>query len=343
MSTAVASTPKLPPFSNAAYGRPVELAMLVEQLREMCGDSLRVIGGVLHVVAGGQMRPLEKPAALFAWIHGFATVTWSRVGITKDEFFSALLQNLPRYAWATPHPHFPALPEVLYLAEPPAAANTGALDALLDRFCSASALDRDLLRAFVLTLFWGGPPGQRPLFTFTGPDGDSERGRGVGKTTCVELFARLVGGTHAIRPRAQNEDRLLTGLLSPSALQHRLGLLDNLKSLRFSNDQFESLVTAANINGHRMYVGHAERLNYLTWAVTVNGASYSKDLAQRSVVVQLARPRPASNWYGDTVDFIDSHREEIIADIRWHLEQPARPITRAERWQPWAPEIVGAT
>jgi hypothetical protein len=90
-----------------------------------------------------------------------------------------------------------------------------------------------------------------------------------------------------------------------------------------------------------MYVGHGERLNYLTWAVTVNGASYSKDLAQRSVVVQLARPKPSPTWYSETINLVDQHRALILADIRWHLEQPGRPITRPERWQLWAADIVG--
>jgi hypothetical protein len=317
------------------------VSLLVEQLQGMCGNSLRVIGGVLCVVVGGQMKPLTKPAELFAWMHLFTTVRWSRSGITKEEFFAALHQLLPRYAWATPYPHYPPLPDVLYLSEPPAAPNTGALDVLLDRFAPASPVDRQLLKALVLTLFWGGPPGQRPLFTFTGPDGDCQRGRGVGKTSCVDLLARLVGGWHAIRPRAQNDDRLLTGLLSPLALPYRVAAVDNLKSLKFSNDLFESLVTATTINGHRLYTGHAERVNYLTWAVTVNGASYSKDLAQRSVVVQLARPQPSPTWSVDTTNFIDTHRDEIVADVRWHLEQPARQTTRPERWQHWAAEVVG--
>ncbi|MHB8974624.1 MAG: hypothetical protein ACYC3X_29610 [Pirellulaceae bacterium] len=39
-----------------------------------------------------------------------------------------------------------------------------------------------------MTLFWGSADGSKPCFTIT-----SEQGRGVGKTTLVNMLARLVG------------------------------------------------------------------------------------------------------------------------------------------------------
>jgi hypothetical protein len=116
-------------------------------------------------------------------------------------------------------------------------------------------------------------------------------------------------------------------------------LLDNLKSLRFSSDELESLVTCEAINGHRLYVGHASRPNYLTYAVTVNGPAFSTDMAERAVVIRLTRPYPSPTWYRDTVASIETQRADIFADIRWHLEQPAR-TTFLDRWMPWAAEVL---
>ncbi len=67
-------------------------------------------------------------------------------------------------------------------------------------------------------------------------------------------------------------------------------LFDNLESFCVSNDLPESLATCEDINGYRLHHGHASRPNALTDAVTVNGASYSKDLAGRSVVIELEQP-----------------------------------------------------
>jgi hypothetical protein len=81
-----------------------------------------------------------------------------------EQFYERLLDQDVEYNWASAHPHFPAVPGVYYTTKPPKAKNTGKLNALLDRFSPATKDDRELIRAFILTLFWGGAAGQRPQF-----------------------------------------------------------------------------------------------------------------------------------------------------------------------------------
>ena len=207
-----------------------------------------------------------------------------------DQFFERLLDQDEQYSWATAHPHFPPVPDVYYLTTPPAAKESGKLDELLDRFCPETPEDRELIRALVLTLYWGGPAGQRPQFVVVAdPAKEKQAGRGTGKTVLVELLAHLAGGCIDLQ-LGVSYDRQVSNLLSPSSWQRRVVFIDNLKTLHFSNGAVESYITRSEITGHRLHQGFAVRPNLLTWVVTVNGASFSTDMARRSVVIRLKRP-----------------------------------------------------
>jgi len=67
-------------------------------------------------------------------------------------------------------------------------------------------------------------------------------------------------------------------------------LLDNLKTFKLSSGELEGLITTDVISGHRFYFGEASRPNTLTFCLTINGASLSKDMSQRVVPVVLDRP-----------------------------------------------------
>jgi hypothetical protein len=157
---------------------------------EVAGGWPRCISGALVYEEQGQIRILDDTPALFAWIAGHCPVHWQRGdrAVTKAEFYERLMQH-ERWDWATAHPHFPAVPGVYYLAEPPAAEHNGALDALLDRFCPLTPLDREVMRALVLTLYWGGLPGKRPQFAFAADESEGEEaGRGTGKTAVPQAL-----------------------------------------------------------------------------------------------------------------------------------------------------------
>jgi hypothetical protein len=330
-------------FSNFANDLPLRIDQICNSLYALAGGWPKCISDVLcYVDASNEVRILKNAAALFAWIGSQAPVEWKRSAraVTKEEFFNRLQQR-ERWAWATRHPHFPPVEGVLYLASPPEAANNGMLGELVKRFRPETAKDRELIKALVLTLFWGGPPGKRPQFVIAADEAnDPEAGRGTGKTSLAQYLAELVGG--CIDLDLHDRGHILTNLLSPTAWGQRIVLLDNLKTLHFSDETLEKLITRTEITGHRLFSGFGTRPNLLTWVVTINGANFSTDMAQRSVVIRL-KPRPKSwtanqqsTWDEETQQFITDHREEIIANVRWHLEEmEPNSLTKLDRWGPW--------
>src|SRR5262249_28964922 len=146
-----------------------------------------------------------------------------------------------------------------YMHAPVAGGSGEALAQLLSRFNPASPIDADLLRAFFLSLAWGGEPGSRPAWLFTSED-DARGGRGVGKTTVPKVGARLLGGHIDLAANEKMPD-IITRLLTPDALDRRVVLLDNVKSLKLSWAELESLVTNDTVSGHRMFHGEGWRPN----------------------------------------------------------------------------------
>ena len=87
----------------------------------------------------------------------------------------------------------------------------------------------------------------------------------------------------------------------------------------------------------RPYPGLAMPPHLLTWPVMVIGAIFSTDIPRRSVVIFLKRPEQSPDArYTDTKAFIDEYREEIVADVRWHLEVKAAASMKAPTEDAWA-------
>ena len=206
---------------------------------------------------------------------------------------------------------------------------------MLDRFCPATEIDGDLILAALVTQFWGGPPGTRPAFVFT-----ADAGRGKGKSKLAEMLARVAGGTIDF---SANEDigQIKTRLLSPDGLTKRVPTLDNVKSLRFSWAELEALITAPTISGKRFYVGEGRRPNTLCWFITLNGASLSTDMAQRSVIIKVGEPHRSKTWEEETSRLIESNREKIIADcIAFLQSEPTGELPSYSRWATWEAAVL---
>jgi hypothetical protein len=320
---------------------PLRLADINDSLARLTPGWPKCVNGRLFV-QGRDEQPvsLEKPAALFAWLHEHARVEWgSGVGyVARDEFFEHLRMNAEPYQAVESLPHWPSMPGVCYMHRP-LPEPSGTLDGLLDFFCPATPIDRELIRAFVLTCFWGGDPGKRPAFLTTGPDKEPGQGRGIGKSTVFDVISQeLVGGYLDVSP---NDDigTIKTRLLSGDG-HGRIGRIDNLKTLRFSWGDFEGMITSPQISGHAMYVGNRSIANTLVWTITVNGASLSKDMAQRTVIIKLARPTYQPTWESDLRAYIQKHRWEIIAEIGRILTTEAPEIEAKTRWAAWEQGVL---
>jgi hypothetical protein len=288
---------------------------------------------------------LDSPPRLFAWIDGRAQTAWTKgvKFITQERYHEHLRMSAEQYEAIETVPHFPPLPRVYYMHPPVGRGDGKRLNEFLDFFSPDTGADRELIRAMLITPFWGGGCGQRPAFLVTGPDRDSGQGRGVGKTTLADVIsAEILGGFVAVS--ADDEmDRVKTRLLSDTGLQARIGRLGNVKMFKMSWSDLEDLITAPVISGHRMYKGEGRRPNFLVWFVTLNGASLSKDMAQRAIPVKLKRPAFDPGWEARVRSFAREHRWEIIADVRARLEDDRGLVTPVTRWAAWERDVLAQT
>ncbi|MCH8970065.1 MAG: hypothetical protein IIA66_13230 [Planctomycetes bacterium] len=259
------------------------------------------------------------------------TARWSKaIGcITKGELFAELRRKGKDYRAVELHPRVPSLSNVYCTYPTPEPGDGTALRELLDCFSPATPIDRDLIQAAFMTGMWGGPSGSRPAFVFT-----SDLGRGKGKTTVAQMVGRLFGGTIDFSTKDSIND-IKERLLSSEASVKRIALIDNIKSLRFSWGDLEGLITSDEINGRKMYVGDASRPNTMTWFLTLNGASLSTDMAQRSILVKVKNPKRTATWEEDTRRFIEDRRDQIIADLVGCLRAEQYELPRYSRWATW--------
>jgi putative DNA primase/helicase len=340
-----------PGLSNADEdGRALSAVSIAEGLFRRVGGFPKRVGERLFV-EGSDDRPLylDSDAAVFAWAGRHLAgegrtenpIVWGKADglVTRAEFVATLRQTAEDYDAVEALPHHPPMPRTFYMHPEPKGGDGKALRELLRRFRPATGVDEDLLHAFFCTLLWGGEPGQRPAFLFEGDEGDEAGGRGVGKTSVARMAGLLVGGLLSVRT-GEDFDKLMTRLLSPAGLSCRVALIDNLKSLRFSWGDLEGLITADIISGRSLYIGEGRRPNTLTWVITANGASLSRDMAQRCVPVRLARPPQDPTWEAETLRLIRERRWEIVGDVLAELRREVEPLRKYTRWSSWESEVL---
>ncbi len=297
-------------------------------------------------IGSGDHQPvyLSSPQRLFAWVDTFAKVDWTKGSrfITQERFYEHLRMTAKQFDAIETLPHWPAIPGIYYLhQELPAAGRK--LESLLSFFEPASPLDRELIKTLILTLFWGGSPGSRPAFLVTGPDQDQGQGRGVGKSAlCQILSEELAGGFLEVSP-TDSIAEVKTRLLSTESGRRRVVRLDNLKTFKFSWADLEGLLTSSTISGKALYVGEGRRPNTLVWMITLNGATLSKDMAQRCIQIKLERPTFKASWETEVREFIRSNRWGLLADIRALLEADSQLLHAETRWASWERDVLGKT
>ena len=63
-------------------------------------------------------------------------------------------------------------------------------------FSPASRVDAELIKSLLLTMVWGGACGERPAFLVRALQQHGDGGQGVGKSTFVEVLAKLRTAVH---------------------------------------------------------------------------------------------------------------------------------------------------
>lgn len=325
-------------------------ADLFNELTAYTGGWPRKVGGILFATGHGQqVKWLKSAAELFAWIEwqygleGGRGVDWAGGPdcVPSAHFFALCGQLADEFEQLELFPHEPQLPKTYYFHPEPTGGDGAALADLLRRFCPASPTDHDLILAFLLTLFWGGPPGQRPVFVFQASAEAQQAGRGAGKSTIPGFAATLVGGHLAIG-MDEDEGEVHRRILGPTGRVKRLALIDNVKTLRFSSRAVEALLTCREISGRQMFVGEGSRPNSLTWCMTFNEPSMSKDMAQRAVVIEVDTPVYEPTWVREIESFIDEKRWAIVGDLLAILRQrkPLPDTFGYTRWGAWEGEVL---
>lgn len=321
---------------------------LVKDLQRLTSGWPRLVGNVLFAHDGGDadVREFTSPDKLLAWIGGHAKIVWGEGPscVSQRRLFEALKLCVPKYEAIERHPHFPAIDGIYYACSPTDRHGDGmALSGLLDLFTPATPADRELIRAFIYTLFWGGPPGKRPMFLAEGPEDDSRGGRGVGKSDLFSILAGLVGGTVS-NISARDDISAITKRIINDKARKRCVLLDNVKAERFSWGDFESLITGATVGGWLNYVGDEIRPNLFTYCMTINGASLSEDLAQRTVMIRLDRPKSYDlgheAWSDVAGRYISENRAAIVADVVTAFAHQPEEIRSLQRWASWTHAVL---
>lgn len=321
---------------------PLTIPCIIDRIQEATNGWPRRIGTNLfiHERPARDVYWIKDSASLFGYLNTrTGSVRWERDKdskgfATKEEVFAELRRTAKQYDAIEAYPHCPPIEGRYYAHDEIKPGDGTKLRQLISMFSPLTQTDYDLILTAFLSAVWGGRPGAIPCFFLTSPDG-----RGVGKTTLVELLALLLGGYIAV---SANEDitKLKERLLSPDALTKRIALIDNMKSLKFSWGELEALITSRTISGRRMYVGEFQRPNNVVWFITVNGASLSEDMAQRAVVIKLARQEYRPGWQNDVSQFIEANRHEIIGDAIGILSTEQTQLRRFSRWEAWEREVL---
>lgn len=318
---------------------PLSMSEIIESVKSHTNNWPRRIDNVLFVddpQNGLDWFDRRTTAGLFGWLRRLGPVQWARGGnfVAQAELFAEIERTAPKYQAIELIPHEPAIDGIYYRGEVPPAGDGTHLHELLARFRPETTVDRDLIQAAMMTAFWGGLPGCRPVFVITSDDG-----RGVGKSKVAEVVGYLCGGFLDVSA-GEDIGPLKTRLLTPDARTKRVALLDNVKTLRFSWAEWEAMITSPTISGRQLYVGEGQRPNLLTWFVTLNGVSLATDIAQRSVIIKVSRGKNDGPWWEQTRQYIDDHRREIIGDIIGALRGPVFPLTEFSRWATWEQHVL---
>lgn len=312
------------------------LAQIKEQLGGLTEKWPRLVNGTLFVAKKPRkgkipdkeaITMLVRPEQFQAWLKGRVGVSFegrpmpdaenghmmSPITVT-DLFYHLHESPFIAYDSVEQLPHEPMRKSGFYLDRRIKAEKTGLLEEFANRLNADTEIDRQLLVVMILTMFSGLPAGQRPAFTLM-----SNYGKGVGKTATGEAILNIAGGAIRIDTN-EPPQRINEAFFTESNENKRAVLVDNVRGV-LKNTTIESMITAQEIEGHRLHQGRRSRPNLLTWVFTANGPRMSNDLAQRSVIVRIGHRKRGVDFVGWSLKWLDENREGLIADVLHVLKE----------------------
>lgn len=263
---------------------------------------------------------LQSNASTIAWFSEKSNhpVMWKTGNglATKEEFYAALIRNCITYEKVSDVPNYPMRHDVYYTFRNALKATEKhwAFEKFMSFFHAEDTASEVLMRAFVASMMFFVPGIQRPCWII-----DSKAGQSVGKTTFAEMVCKLYKcdpmrtTTHELNFDTKELTKRLVSVTGRNSL---MLLVDNVRGT-FDNAYFADLVTCFNISGKAPYgMGEESRPNDLTYVITSNSANVGSDIASRSFIFYIAKPKvTVDNWKNQVLSFIEKHRYEILGDI----------------------------
>lgn len=272
---------------------------------------------------------LKSTADLFAWISDKSKRNYEWYNglgfVTKDELYSAVVRRARRFEKVSPVPTFPARADAftVFREKLVPTPNHRAFNEFVEFFAPADNASALLLKCFIAAPLYFRHGISRPCWII-----DSEDAWAVGKTTLVQMVARLYKDAPIcidLSKRNFDEEKIMQRLLSSTGRNSRIFLMDNLRGV-FDNPFFASLVTLADLSGRPPYgKGEETRPNDLTYVITANSARIGTDISSRSFFVFLRAHEQRQDWESNLMDFIERERFNIFADMIDMMESISPP------------------
>jgi hypothetical protein len=268
----------------------------------------------------------------------------------RAEFVDGLKKILTCYTGYSDYPHFPPVNGYFYrISIKNKNETTGKLEELLNMLSPASQADRDKIKALFCTLFWGGPQGQRPMFTVVT---DAIIGQASGKSTIIEIASQLIsghtGGYIKFSPESGSLDgeKFKTRILGSNG--QRIIFFDNVRTSVLGSGYLEDFITSKMVSGHKLHIGYDEMPNYFTVCATFNDSMLTRDIVTRSMILVIKpydKKIDGAKWQDDLNNILTKHKEDIITDIKLTLAKESKkliipPEPDGFRFQPWARDVL---
>lgn len=331
-------------FSNCDKDqKPYSQRVLLEHL-DAIGMRLGICRDTLFHIEKGRFTTIERAAKLFSTIgHYVERISWRGGAVGKDEFFEAVKAHVPIYADVELTPHIPPVQNIAYINSTiPSVAKLEAersFEDYIDLFNPATASDRELMRAAVATVCWGGQQGARPLIAVTSASESYSGQIASGKSTFVEITASIPNlgkSGHITRRDTTSWDRTFTHLVDVTPDSRRVLMFDNIKSL-LGGEELESLITSRYLDGHKLHTGNRNRANYICCFVTGNGLRCTEDIASRLVSIQIGQSLKSAEWQ-DRVSKLDYWK--LLAGVEYFFKRPVQPLKVSSRFPTWDREVL---
>ena len=306
----------------------------------------RICQKSLFVHENGKVRVIDRAPQLFAWIQMKQKTDWQSGGdkISKDEFLQGLAESVAEVDAIAGIPHCPPIEGIYYTQDMPV-GNEADLDEFVDHFAAATDVDRLLIKAAIVTPFWGGGGGlgNRPIFVIS-----SEDGIGSGKSTLCQAITSLTrvglsdsrGGSVQLRNREdfRNLDRKLGSIASTDANAPRIITIDNWSGNMLGSADIESILTEPTLDVWKLYAGPVNVPNWFTWFCTGNYLDLSDDLATRAVEIKLRKPKYDASWNQKLAAW---DLQRVVGGIGAFFARQPADLRVATRFTDWSREVIG--